>query len=144
MIYVFSKKSPYYKRVDVKTDKKEWTCTTTKPIDSHTFNGQANITRTSTKGGTEGMRCPLSVINMSGIVKKGNHPTEKPEALYRWLLERYCPAGGTVLDPTAGSCNSVFVAEELGLNGIGIEKDKDFFLKAVERSASQMEEYFSL
>jgi DNA modification methylase len=55
------------------------------------------------------------------------HPTEKPLELYKWLLERYCPKDGCVLDPTAGSFNSIKVAKELGLKGIGIEKDDKFF-----------------
>lgn len=80
--------------------------------------------------------CAKSVIHQRHQ-KIAGHPTEKPPALYRWLLERYCPAGGTVLDPTAGSFNSITTAEELGLNGIGIEITEDFFLRAVERSVAE-------
>ena len=65
--------------------------------------------------------------------KGGVHPTAKPVELYKWLLERYCPPGGTMLDPTAGSFNSVFTARELGLHAIGIEKDAGFFWKAVSK-----------
>jgi site-specific DNA-methyltransferase (adenine-specific) len=78
-------------------------------------------------------RCATSVIKQSSVSKKGNHPTEKPSDLYKWLIERYCPVGGTVLDPTAGSCNSVFQAFAMGRSGIGIEKDETFFKKAEER-----------
>ena len=78
-------------------------------------------------------RCSLSVIQYSTLIKKGGHPTEKPCDLYKWLIERYCPANGTVLDPTAGSCNSVFTAFALGRSGIGIEKDETFYKKAEER-----------
>jgi site-specific DNA-methyltransferase (adenine-specific) len=78
-------------------------------------------------------RCVLSVIQQNGIHKKGNHPTEKPCDLYKWLIERYCPPGGTVLDPTFGSGNSVFTAFAMGRSAIGIEKDEAFFKKAVER-----------
>jgi hypothetical protein len=81
----------------------------------------------------EGKRCVLSVINQSGSVKKGGHPTEKPSELYKWLIERYCPVGGMVLDPTAGSCNSVFQAFAMGRSAIGIEKDDKFFKKAEEK-----------
>jgi DNA modification methylase len=35
-----------------------------------------------------------------------------------------------VLDPTAGSFTSCFVAEKLGLKAIGIEKDEGFYEKA--------------
>lgn len=103
MIYVFSKKSAYYKRIDEESDK------------------------------AAGKRCCLSVINLKKPTSnqlKGTHPTEKPLDLYTWLLERYCPAGGTVLDPTAGSFNAVKAAVALGLKGIGIEKDDGFFKKA--------------
>ena len=78
-------------------------------------------------------RCILPVVEHPTSQKKGNHPTEKPEALYRFLIERYCPVGGTVLDPTFGSGNSVFTAFAMGRSAIGIEKDQTFFEKAEER-----------
>jgi DNA modification methylase len=48
-------------------------------------------------------------------------------------LSRYVPDGGTVLDPTAGSFNSCFVADRLGYVALGIEKDETFYEKAVAR-----------
>ena len=81
----------------------------------------------------EGKRCVLSVIQAHVSRKKGGHPTEKPESLYRFLIERYCPTDGTVLDPTFGSGNSVFTAFSLGRNAIGIEKDEKFYDKAETR-----------
>lgn len=113
MIYVFSKKGSYYKRIDMKTDKGKF----------------------GTIGDNEGldMRCPLSVLSYSYRALHG-HPTEKPKELYEWLLKRYCPEGGTILDPTAGSFNSIFVAKELGLKGIGIEMNHNFFNYAIQNS----------
>jgi DNA modification methylase len=35
--------------------------------------------------------------------KRRVHPTQKPTALAEWFLERWCPKGGTVGDPFAGS-----------------------------------------
>ena len=81
-----------------------------------------------------GIRCVKSVIEIANKKGRGNHPTAKPAELYKWLLERYCPEGGTMLDPTAGSFNSVFTAKDMGLKAIGIEKDDKFFWKAVQRS----------
>jgi len=78
-------------------------------------------------------RCALSVVQNPTFVTRGGHPTEKPENLYKWLIERYCPPEGTVLDPTFGSGNSVFSAFSMGRNAIGIEKNQAFFEKAVER-----------
>jgi len=78
-------------------------------------------------------RCALSIIQNSTKSSKGAHPTEKPMALYEWLIARYCPANGTVLDPTGGSCNSAFQAHAMGRNAIAIEKDKTFYDKAIAR-----------
>ena len=124
MIYVFSKKGSYYKRIDEKTDKEAWIRSS--GGNSVQYNVPTKITES--RGGKDGLRCPLSVINIKGKKRRGGHPTEKPEVLLTYLLKRYCPSGGTVLDPTAGSFNSVFASEALGLHGIGIEKDEIFFL----------------
>jgi site-specific DNA-methyltransferase (adenine-specific) len=137
MIYVFSKAGAYYKRIDISGNFAAWE--SKGAIKSQTYhsptgtveNGRHIIKRAHTGG--DGKRCPLSVIRVPGSAGAGKHPTQKPEDLYRWLLERYCPAGGTVLDPTAGSFNACFVAKELGLKAIGIEKDHGFFYKAVAR-----------
>lgn len=132
MIYVFSKKGAFYRRVDVKTDRGEW-LRTGKGADRTA--SQYNIVQTNEgvrEGGENGMRCPLSVIRIGGK-SAGGHPTEKPEELYEWLLKRYVPDNGVVLDPTAGSFNSCFVADRLGYTAIGIEKDVAFFEKAVKR-----------
>lgn len=87
--------------------------------------------------GGDGKRCALSVINNPTSASRGGHPTEKPIDLYKWLIERYCPAGGTVLDPTFGSCNSGRASEALGRNYIGIEKDPGFFEKAAKNLGAE-------
>jgi site-specific DNA-methyltransferase (adenine-specific) len=129
MIYVFSKAGAYYNRVDISGDFNAYAFKATEKGQPRA--GKNSRTATSNDGST---RCVLSVIQSpNNTLKKGKHPTEKPSELYKFLIERYCPAGGTVLDPTAGSCNSVFEAFRLGRNAIGIEKDETFFKKAEER-----------
>lgn len=82
----------------------------------------------------ENKACVKSVIQLKKVgVKTQCHPTEKPCDLYRFLIDRYCPPGGIVLDPTAGSFNSVFTAYEMNRSAIGIEKDDKFYKKAEER-----------
>jgi site-specific DNA-methyltransferase (adenine-specific) len=126
MIYVFSKAGAFYERKDIEGDFKAvgGGC---KP--SKVYGGAVGEQGLPTN---EGKRCALTVININNSAKKGNHPTEKPCDLYKFLIERYCPAGGTILDPTFGSGNSVFTAYKLGRNAIGIEKDEKFFEKAVK------------
>jgi site-specific DNA-methyltransferase (adenine-specific) len=136
MIYVFSKKGAYYKRVDVDDPTKKAHSQYYKDISNTTRSDNVYTTSDSkltlSKGCEDGKRCPLSVINLPKVgTFKDKHPTEKPVELYKWLLSRYCPDAGTVLDPTAGSFNSIKAAQELNLNGIGIEKDKRFYDNAV-------------
>jgi DNA modification methylase len=124
MMYVFSKAGAYYSRIDI----------------SGNFAASGGGRSTSNfipiadmpniHPNNEGKRCVKSYIEVANKKTKGGHPTAKPIDLYKWLIERYCPPGGTVLDPTFGSCNSGKAARELKRNYIGIEKDKDFFDKA--------------
>jgi site-specific DNA-methyltransferase (adenine-specific) len=135
MIYVFSKAGAFYERKDITGDFKGWKVEKKKTDEASTLSSTqyGSATKTSGEGG-DGKRCVLSVIReMGGNRKTNGHPTEKPEALYKWLIERYCPAGGTVLDPTFGSGNSVFQAFAMGRSAIGIEKDEKFYKKAEER-----------
>lgn len=132
MIYVFSKAGAFYQRKDIEGDFKKWFHKKDGVIKSKTYKSGYDIKQTTPDGG-DGKRCVLSVIPNAGSLKKGNHPTEKPEALYRFLIDRYCPVGGMVLDPTFGSGNSVFTAFAMGRSAIGIEKDETFFKKAEEK-----------
>ena len=129
MIYVFSKAGAFYNRKDIEGEFKQSGPRTRKEDTSK----QYGIKRTKEVKDNTGKRCALSVIQNGTSAKKGGHPTEKPCDLYRFLIERYCPPGGTVLDPTFGSGNSVFTAYSLGRNGIGIEKDDGFFEKAAKK-----------
>ena len=130
MVYVFSKKGAFYRRVDVVGDFKSSTG------GRDTGKGKPNI-QYGIEGGRNvidntGKRCPLSVIPVGGK-SAGGHPTEKPMELYEWLLRRYVPDNGVVLDPTAGSFNAVLTARRLGYRAIGIEKDLSFFWKGVAK-----------
>lgn len=142
LIYVFAKKGAYYKRVDITGDFPGTSPSGTgnaggKVYPLHKRSSTSNThPRVADAGATrEGIRCVKSVIEIANKKGKGNHPTAKPCDLYKWLLERYCPPGGTMLDPTAGSFNSVFTATEMGIHAIGIEKDDAFFWKAVGKVA---------
>jgi site-specific DNA-methyltransferase (adenine-specific) len=138
MIYVFSKAGAYYKRIDIVGDFKK---SGGGRSEGQTCYGNSYKT---VENDNTGKRCVKSVVDIITSRKKGNHPTEKPMELYKWLIERYCPIGGTVLDPTAGSCNSVFAAYDLDRSGIGIEKDKGFYDKAAKRMDDLPEKLITL
>ena len=135
MIYVFSKAGAFYERKDITGDFEPYKAVTASATDGQNRTvviGSGVMKSVGSDGSTRCIKSVITVKTKSGS-RKGNHPTEKPESLYRFLIERYCPAEGTVLDPTFGSGNSVFTAFALGRSAIGIEKDKTFFDKAVER-----------
>ena len=132
MIYVFSKLGAFYRRVDISGNFVARKGVIAKPPEGSSYHFVAGG-KLIGNGSPSDSRCPLSVITTRPNYYHNQHPTEKPEELYEWLIKRYVPDGGTVLDPTAGSFNSCFVADRLGYTAIGIEKDEAFFNKAVKR-----------
>lgn len=126
MIYVFSKKGSFYKRIDhFVVGRKSYENKGGSVRDGNCFgmNRQRKALQQE-----EGMRCPLSVLNFDMNHDK-RHPTAKTIPLLKWLIERYSNEADTVLDPTAGSFNSGRAAVELGRNYIGIEMDANFYEK---------------
>lgn len=61
------------------------------------------------------------------------HPTQKPVALYKWLLSRYAKPGDKILDTHGGSGSSVIACLDLGFPIVWIEKDEDYYASALER-----------
>lgn len=55
------------------------------------------------------------------------HPTQKPVALYEWLLTNYAKPGDKILDTHLGSGSSRIAAFNLGFDFTGYEIDKDYF-----------------
>lgn len=70
-----------------------------------------------------------------GTIKRGDvqnnekiiHPTQKPVALYKWLLSRYAKPGWKILDTHLGSGSSRIAAHDLGFDFWGTEFDADYF-----------------
>jgi site-specific DNA-methyltransferase (adenine-specific) len=61
------------------------------------------------------------------------HPTQKPVALYEWLLTNYAKAGDKILDTHMGSQSSRIAAWRLGFDYYGCELDKDYFNDGCKR-----------
>ena len=64
---------------------------------------------------------------------KSLHPTQKPVALYEYLIKTYTNEGETVLDICMGSGTTIIAAKNTGRNAIGIEKDAAIYETAVSR-----------
>jgi site-specific DNA-methyltransferase (adenine-specific) len=55
------------------------------------------------------------------------HPTQKPVALYEWILQNYAKRGDLILDTHLGSGSSRIAADKGGFNFVGFEIDCDYF-----------------
>ena len=61
------------------------------------------------------------------------HPTQKPIALYKWLLTNYARPGDKILDTHVGSASSLIACHQLGFQYWGFELDPDYYQAASER-----------
>ncbi len=61
------------------------------------------------------------------------HPTQKPIALYGWLLTQYAKEGWRILDTHLGSGSIAIACEQLGYRLLGIELDQHYYDAAVKR-----------
>jgi site-specific DNA-methyltransferase (adenine-specific) len=55
------------------------------------------------------------------------HPTQKPIALYKWLLHNYAKQGDKILDTHLGSGSSRIAAYDMGFDFTAFELDKEYF-----------------
>ena len=61
------------------------------------------------------------------------HPTQKPVALYKWLLDKYAKEGDKILDTHLGSMSIAIACADYGFELVGCELDKEYYDKAVQR-----------
>jgi len=61
------------------------------------------------------------------------HPTQKPVALYRWLLANYARPGDTILDTHMGSGSIAIACHYAGYKLTACELDAEYYRDALER-----------
>ena len=61
------------------------------------------------------------------------HPTQKPVALYKWLLDKYAKEGDKILDTHLGSGSIAIACHDYGFDLTACELDKEYFDKAMAR-----------
>ena len=66
------------------------------------------------------------------------HPTQKPVALYKWLLTNYAKEGDLILDTHVGSASSLIACYDMGFDAVGFELDEDYYKASKQRLESFM------
>ena len=79
----------------------------------------------------EGTRLPKRIIKINQ--ERGMHPTQKPVALFEYLIKTYTNEGETVLDNCMGSGTTAIAAHNTGRFFIGIEKEPKYVEIARQR-----------
>jgi len=80
-------------------------------------------------------RCMIG--NYGGLL----HPTQKPVALYKWLLKNYAKPGDKILDTHGGSMSIAIACYDLGFDLTLCELDKDYFEAGKKRFNDHVAKY---
>lgn len=85
-----------------------------------------------------GTRYPSSVQKFSNGNNGNVHPTQKPVALFEYLIRTYTNEGETVLDNCIGSGTTAVAAINTGRQFIGIEREPEYVAIANQRIADAL------
>lgn len=66
------------------------------------------------------------------------HPTQKPVALYEWILSRYAKDGDIILDTHVGSASSLIACYNTNHKFVGFELDKHYYELSKKRLDAEM------
>ena len=72
-----------------------------------------------------------------GDYKDKIHPTQKPVALYKWLLHNYAKPGDKILDTHGGSRSLAIACHQMGFDHVSCELDADYHRDSVKRFLEQ-------
>ena len=89
---------------------------------------------------SEGMRYPTDVVYFKTAESEGKvyHPTQKPVALFEYLIKTYTDEGEIVLDNCIGSGTTAVACLNTNRNFIGFEKEEKYYNIANERIEKYM------
>jgi len=131
-IVIFYKMLPTYN--PQKTKGKPYVARKTKGVGEHTQYGKIDkVTYTENKGEYN----PLSIIGIPANNRKENglHPTQKPVALFEYLIKTYTNEGELVLDNTAGSGTTAIACLNTNRQFIVMEKEQKYYDIILKRVA---------
>ena len=83
---------------------------------------------------------PAKLFKYLHVQNKDNriHPTQKPVALYEWILINYAKEGDKILDTHLGSGSSRIACYRNGFDFVGFELDKDYYEAQEKRFKTEL------
>lgn len=82
---------------------------------------------------TSFLKKPAKIYKKTAMQENRIHPTQKPIALYKWLLRNYATPDMKIIDTHVGSGSSIIAFEDFGCEYIGFEIDVDYHEAAIKR-----------
>lgn len=79
------------------------------------------------------MAYPSNVLHLATECNNKDHSAAFPEELPEWFIKLFTQPGDNVLDPFLGSGTTMFVANRLGRNSVGIELQREYYDRIRER-----------
>jgi DNA modification methylase len=126
-VLVFApKKAPYFPQMEAGTPYKAQRKGTN--WDGRGYNSQTDHVTVNT-----GTRYPKSVLHVPNPRIKGGHPTQKPLALFEYLIRTYTEPGQIVLDNVMGSGTTAEAAQNTARLFVGMEQDAVYLASARAR-----------
>ena len=119
-ILVFIKGKSFYNPQMIKRDK---------PIQSGGMSGSLSagakgLNKLETKTYEE--KYPTTILTFDKIRKGSVHPTQKPVALFEYLIKTYTNENNLVLDNCSGSCTTAIACENTNRKWLCIEQDEKY------------------
>lgn len=146
-ILIFYEKSPSYSPQKTASNKIDKSQKRTRPSSSDVY-------RVFTKMPVyvdDGTRYPTTIMKFydkercdSSTIDKGRHPTQKPVALFEYLIKTYTSEGDLILDNCAGSGTTAIAAINTNRNYILIEKELEYIEVIKERIAKHSPKDYSV
>jgi site-specific DNA-methyltransferase (adenine-specific) len=134
-VLVFSKETAnYYPIKEERSESGKSRCAYTfnNKVTSETMNNQTFYNQEGERRSLdENLRNPSSIQKFNTEV--GLHPTQKPTALFEYLINTYSKEGETILDNCIGSGTTAIACKRTGRNFIGIEMEQKYFDIATKR-----------
>ena len=141
-ICIFYKNKPTYNPQMKKADPER-----IRPLSNANKNGaKNNITNSSNCKTADdydpSLRYPDSILKFSRPVSKFIHPTQKPVALFEYLIKTYTNEGNIVLDNCIGSGTTAVACLKTNRKFIGFEKEGKYYNIALKRIGKFDKKYY--